>query len=37
VKDEDTEDAYGNGLDQFCAEWYGLHPNGQKSEASSES
>ena len=37
VKDEDTEDAYGNGLDQFGAEWYGLHPNGQKSEASSES
>jgi len=37
VKDEDTEDAYGNGLDQFGAEWYGLHPNGQKSEGSSES
>jgi predicted lipoprotein with Yx(FWY)xxD motif len=32
VKDEDGEDAYGNGLDQFGAEWYGLHPNGQKTE-----
>jgi predicted lipoprotein with Yx(FWY)xxD motif len=37
VKDEDTEDAYGNGLDQFGAEWYGLTPNGQKTEEGSAS
>jgi predicted lipoprotein with Yx(FWY)xxD motif len=37
VKDEDTEDAYGNGLDQFGAEWYGMHPNGEKSEEGGES
>lgn len=37
VKDEDTEDAYGNGLDQFGAEWYGLHPSGEKTEEGSES
>jgi predicted lipoprotein with Yx(FWY)xxD motif len=37
VKDEDTEDAYGNGVDQFGAEWYGLHPNGQKTEQSGKS
>ena len=34
VKDEDAEDAYGNGLDQFGAEWYGLHPSGQQTEDS---
>jgi predicted lipoprotein with Yx(FWY)xxD motif len=34
IKDEDTEDAYGNGLDQFGAEWYGLHPSGQQTEDS---
>ena len=34
VKDEDTEDAYGNGLDQFGAEWYALHPTGQTAEDS---
>jgi predicted lipoprotein with Yx(FWY)xxD motif len=32
VKDTDTEDAYGNGVDQFGAEWYGLHPSGEKTE-----
>jgi predicted lipoprotein with Yx(FWY)xxD motif len=37
VKDTDTEDAYGNGLDQFGAEWYGLRPNGQKTEGGSQS
>jgi len=38
VKDEDSEDAYGNGVDQFDAEWYGLHPpSGEKTEAGGES
>jgi len=37
VKDTDTEDAYGNGLAQFGAEWYGLRPNGQKTEGGSQS
>jgi predicted lipoprotein with Yx(FWY)xxD motif len=37
VKDSDTEDAYGNGVDQFGAEWYGLHPNGEKTEQGPES
>lgn len=37
VKDTDTEDAYGNGLDQFGAEWYGLHPNGEKTEQGAKS
>jgi predicted lipoprotein with Yx(FWY)xxD motif len=37
VKDTDSEDAYGNGLDQFGAEWYGLHPSGEKTEQGSES
>ena len=37
VKDTDTEDAYGNALDQFGAEWYGLHPHGEKTEQGSES
>lgn len=37
VKDEDTEDAYGNGLDQFGAEWYGLRPSGEKTEGSGKS
>jgi predicted lipoprotein with Yx(FWY)xxD motif len=32
VKDEDAEDAYGNGIDQFGAEWYALHPSGQMTE-----
>ena len=37
VKDTDTEDAYGNEVDQFGAEWYGLRPNGEKTEEGSES
>ena len=37
MKDEDSEDAYGNGVDQFGAKWYGLHPSGEKTEAGGES
>jgi predicted lipoprotein with Yx(FWY)xxD motif len=37
VKDTEGEDAYGNGLAQFGGEWYGLHPNGQKTEQSGKS
>jgi hypothetical protein len=28
---------YGNGLDQFDADWYRLHPNAEKSEEGGES
>ncbi len=30
VKDKDDEDAYGQGVDAFGAEWYVLNPGGNK-------
>jgi predicted lipoprotein with Yx(FWY)xxD motif len=32
VKDTDTEDVYGNGIESFGAEWYALTPTGANAE-----
>jgi predicted lipoprotein with Yx(FWY)xxD motif len=37
ASDTKPGDANGNGVDQFGAEWYGLHPSGEKTEEGNES